>query len=164
MAATKPFTIGEVARRAGLRSSAIRYYEAAGVLPEPTRVSGWRRYSATIFSHLAAIELAQEAGFSLAEIRTLLHGSSQRMTPSARWTALAQKKLPEVAALVARAREMQRLLVRGIECGCERLQDCPLLGERAREVSSGRKVAPLTPSDAASRQVVRPIARKKSRH
>ncbi len=62
-------TIGEVAQRAGLRASAIRYYEDIGVLPVPERVyGGHRRYSERVFQRLAFIQLAQQAGFSMAEI------------------------------------------------------------------------------------------------
>ena len=65
-------TIGQVARRAGLNVSAIRFYEAEGLLPEAIRVSGQRRYSDEVFGRLAVIDVAKRAGFSLEEIRTLL--------------------------------------------------------------------------------------------
>jgi len=120
-------TIGEVARQAGLRPSAIRYYESAGLLPAPLRVSGWRRYDGTVRARLAVIELAKLAGFTLAEIRTLLRGFSPGMPPSARWHTLARQKLPEVEALITRARAMKRLLEEGLNCGCLRLEDCELL-------------------------------------
>ena len=120
-------TVGTVARQARLRPSAIRYYESAGLLPAPVRVSGWRRYDATVLGRLAVIELAKRAGFTLAEIRTLLRGFSPRMSPSKRWQVLARKKLPEVEALIARACTMKRLLEEGLNCGCLRLEDCTLL-------------------------------------
>jgi MerR family transcriptional regulator, redox-sensitive transcriptional activator SoxR len=120
-------TIGEVARQAGLRPSAIRYDESAGLLPAPERVSGWRRYDGTVRARLAVIELAKLAGFTLADIRTLLRGFSPGTPPSARWHALARQKLPEVEALIARARAMKRLLEEGLNCGCLRLEDCALL-------------------------------------
>ncbi len=136
-------SIGAVARQAGLRPSAIRYYESAGLLPAPMRVSGWRRYDATVFVRLAVIHLAQQAGFTLAETRTLLRGFSPRVPPSARWHALARQKLPEIEAVITRARTMKRLLEAGLNCGCLRLEDCELLvptrpaGER--EDKSGRR-------------------------
>ena len=67
-------TIGEVARRAGVRASAIRYYEEAGLLEEPERVGGKRRYDEEALRRLALIGGAKRAGFTLGEIRTLLHG------------------------------------------------------------------------------------------
>ncbi len=71
-------TIGELARRAGVRTSALRYYEDVGVLPVARRVSGQRRYAPEALQRVAVVQVAQEAGFTLAEIRLLLHGSSAR--------------------------------------------------------------------------------------
>ena len=65
-------TIGEVARRAGLNTSAIRYYESRGVLPQPERESGRRRYTEETVQRLHVIEVAKRAGFTLDEARVLL--------------------------------------------------------------------------------------------
>ena len=54
--------IGEVARRAGVRSSRIRYYESIGLLPEPERVSGQRVYDEGVLKRLAVIDVSQRAG------------------------------------------------------------------------------------------------------
>ena len=67
--------IGELARRAGLRPSAIRYYESIGLLPEPPRVAGQRRYPPQAQRTLSVIGAAQRAGLSLDEIRELLVAS-----------------------------------------------------------------------------------------
>ena len=121
-------TIGEVARRAGVRPSALRYYESVGVLPAPRRVSGRRRYEGEVLELLAVVRIAQHAGFTMSEIRTLLHGFSADTPPSARWRTLAREKLPEVEALIERALGMKRLLERGLRCDCLRLEDCALVG------------------------------------
>lgn len=121
------WTIGELARRAGLRPSALRYYEDVGILPLARRVSGQRRYDDTALRRLEAIRVAQHAGFTLAEIRMLAHGFSPRTPPSARWRELARRKLPEVEDLIARARGMKRLLEAGLRCECVRLDDCALV-------------------------------------
>ena len=68
--------IGEVARRAGLRPSAIRYYESIGLLPEPARVAGRRRYSPETLRTLSVIAAAQRARLSLSEVRELLAASN----------------------------------------------------------------------------------------
>lgn len=117
-------TIGAVARRSGLRASALRYYESAGLLPAPRRVSGQRRYDAAVLERLAVIRVAQEAGFTIAETRTLLHGFAPDTPPPARWHALATRKLPEVEALIARAEGMKRVLEAGLRCECLTLEDC----------------------------------------
>ena len=64
--------IGEVAGRTGMSASRIRYYEARGVLPEPERAAGKRRYTHEVLRRLAIIEAAQRVGFSFDEIRDLL--------------------------------------------------------------------------------------------
>ena len=68
------FTIGEVARRAGVATSSIRYYERIGLLPEPDRLGGQRRYDADVLGKLGFIGVAQSAGFKLREIKELIDG------------------------------------------------------------------------------------------
>ena len=118
-------TIGEVARQAGLHTSAIRYYEDIGVLPKPARVyGGHRRYSARVFQQLAFIQLAQEAGFSMAEIQTLVSGFDERAPLGVRWRTLAAQKLAELEVQITRAQRMKRVLEEGIRCQCLNLDEC----------------------------------------
>jgi MerR family redox-sensitive transcriptional activator SoxR len=119
-------TIGEVARRARLRVSAIRYYESIGLIPKASRVSGQRRYDDGIFKRLAIIDVAQRAGLTLEEARTLLDGFSSTTPPSVRWQALARQKLPEIEELIRRAAEMKRVLELGSECRCVSFDECDL--------------------------------------
>ena len=117
-------TISEIARQAGIRTSAIRYYESVGLLPQPRRVSGQRRYQADVLRRLAFIQAAQAVGFSVAEMQTLLHELDGNVPLSARWQSLAQQKLAEVDALILRAQSMKRILERGLHCGCPDLEQC----------------------------------------
>ena len=117
-------SIGEVARRAGIRASAIRYYEQAGLLPTPRRTSGQRRYGPDILDRLAVIQFAQQAGFTIREIRKLFEGFEEETPLSLRWQILARDKLVEVEALMDRAQRMRIVLGRGLACGCLRLDDC----------------------------------------
>ena len=121
---TAQLTIGEVARRAGLRTSALRYYESVGLLPSPRRVNGQRRFGPDVVRLLGTVRFAQEAGFSVAEIRTLFHGFGADVPPSARWRQLADRKLAELDAIVARAERMRRALKIAMRCGCLRIEDC----------------------------------------
>lgn len=68
---TTSVPIGEIARRAGLRTSAVRYYERIGLLRPAPRAGGQRRYDPSALHRLSAIRLAQRAGFSLEEIKRL---------------------------------------------------------------------------------------------
>lgn len=122
--------IGQVAADAGMRASSIRYYESVGVLPEPERVSGQRRYSPEILTRLRFIDVAQQAGFSLDEIRELLDGS-ERDQASERLRALAQRKLPDVEALISRAEAMKDWLRAADGCECPTLDMCALFSETA---------------------------------
>jgi MerR family transcriptional regulator, redox-sensitive transcriptional activator SoxR len=124
-------TIGDVARRAGVRTSKIRYYEEVGLLPAPPRSSGRRRYDETVLQRLGMIRVAQRAGFRLGEIRVLMDGFAGDVPPPQRWRALATDKLAEVDALIAQAREMRRILEAGLDCRCLRLDDCRVLAAEA---------------------------------
>ena len=116
--------IGEVARAAGLAPSAIRYYERAGLLPKPGRQSGQRRYGAETAARLRIIQLARDAGFTIAETRTFLSGFSPATTPAARWRALAERKLAALEAQSRRIVRMKTLLESSFHCGCLRIEDC----------------------------------------
>ena len=122
--------IGEVARRAGIRPSALRYYESVGLLPAPRRVSGRRRYDEGTVQMLKIVQLAQQAGFTITEIQTLLHGFAPDTPPAARWQPLAQRKIAEIDAQIERAWQMKRILETGLNCGCLRLEDCAVVLER----------------------------------
>jgi MerR family redox-sensitive transcriptional activator SoxR len=121
--------IGEVARRAGVRASAIRYYESIGLLPEPQRVSGRRRYPGEVLRTLSVIGAAQHAGLSLEEVRELLAASDGKGAVSERLRAIAQRKLPEVDALIERARLVRTWLEAAADCRCPTLESCPLFEE-----------------------------------
>ncbi|HZR39182.1 MAG TPA: MerR family transcriptional regulator [Ktedonobacteraceae bacterium] len=120
----RDLTISEVAEQAGIRASAIRYYESVKLLPEPRRVSGQRRYNTEILRRLSFIRVAQAAGFTVGEIQTLLNELDGAAPLSERWQALARQKLGEVDALIQRAYGMKKMLENGLRCGCPNLEDC----------------------------------------
>jgi MerR family redox-sensitive transcriptional activator SoxR len=117
-------TIGEVAQRAGVRPSALRYYESIGLLPAARKVNGQRRYDPNILPTLGIIRMAQRAGFTIAEIQALFHDFPADAPPSARWQKLAQRKLTEVEDLMRRAATMKTLLLLLLECRCKTLDEC----------------------------------------
>lgn len=128
-------TIGEVAERAGLRTSAIRYYEGVGILPAPERVNGRRRYGAEAVERLEVIRFAQAAGLALDEIRVLFHGFGKDVPPPPRWQEVATRKLTELDEQAERIARMRRVLEATIACGCVTLEDC------AREVGEVKQCA-----------------------
>ena len=118
------FGIGDIARQAGIATSTIRYYERIGLLPPSRRVSGKRRYEPTILRKLGVIRLAQQAGFSIAEIQTLLHEFPASTPPSQRWETLATDKIPELEAQIQRIQAMKHLLEQTLACQCRTLDHC----------------------------------------
>jgi MerR family transcriptional regulator, redox-sensitive transcriptional activator SoxR len=120
-------SIGEIARQAGVATSALRYYEKAGLLPAPTRLSKQRRYDQQILGRIRIILLARDAGFTVSETRTFLSGFPLGTTPAARWRAMAKAKLAELDALMARVSDMKSILEASFRCECRRLEDCERL-------------------------------------
>jgi MerR family redox-sensitive transcriptional activator SoxR len=142
-------TITQVAREFQLRTSAIRYYERIGILPHAERVSGRRRFGETTLHRLAVVQRAREAGFTLAEIRTLFAGFGDEIRADHRWRQLAARKLAELDAAAARIDSMRGLLARLRErCHCRTLEAC---GRAMLE--NGRR--PLTPMPAVLRNARR---------
>ena len=117
-------TIGQVARAAGMRTSALRYYESVGLLPPPRRISGQRRYDPAVLQTLSLIQMAQQIGFTIPEMRALLHGFAPDTTPSQRWQSMATQKLTEIDALIRHAQQVKALLEQVLECQCATLNDC----------------------------------------
>ncbi|GCE16527.1 MerR family transcriptional regulator [Dictyobacter kobayashii] len=117
-------TISEVAKQAGLRPSAIRYYESINLLPAPRRISGQRRYDPTILDRLAFIQVAQKLGFSLTEIQFLFDNREEETQLADYWQTLARQKLTEVDTLIQQALGVKQMLVQGLRCNCPNLSDC----------------------------------------
>jgi DNA-binding transcriptional MerR regulator len=131
--------IGAVAERAGMSASRIRYYEVRGLLPEPDRAAGKRRYSEEVFRRLTIIDAAQRVGFTLEEIRDLL-GSRDELAHE-RLRQLALLKLPELDDLIARAASVRRVLKICSRCSCESIDACRMFDERVmplREPTAAR--------------------------
>jgi len=125
MAKMALLSISEVARQVGLRASAIRYYEQMGILTPARRVSGQRRYDTSVLYRLAVVRRAQEAGFSLDEIRRLFFGFGKSTPISARWRKTAESKIAELDARIAQIRTMKDLLLKLQDCcQCETVEQC----------------------------------------
>ena len=119
------WSISQIAQQAGLRTSAIRYYEQIGILVRAPRVSGQRRYDETALYRLAVVRRAQEAGFSLDEIRQLFFGFSPSTPVSQRWKKIAARKMVELEAKLEQIHSMRRLLVKlQACCDCETVERC----------------------------------------
>jgi len=85
-------SIGELAGRTGVAATALRYYDDLGLVRPAARASGRRRYAASAVTEVGVILFLREAGFSLAEIGSLIAGGGQRS-----WREIVDSKLAELA-------------------------------------------------------------------
>jgi MerR family transcriptional regulator, redox-sensitive transcriptional activator SoxR len=140
-------TIGELARLAGKRPSLIRYYEQLGLLPEPARVSGRRRYDPGTLRTLAVIDTAQRASLTLTEIKTLLAASPGDESAVDRLREVAERKLPEITALIERTELVRTWLECAARCECPDLDECPLFDHPPPppEASRPKRKSPTRP-------------------
>lgn len=106
-------TIGELAKAAGVATSALRYWEEIGLLPAPARVSGQRRYPASAVDLVGLILVFQDAGFTLREQKELI---ASRRDGSDAWRELHQRKLAELDERISRARAARTAIAHGLAC------------------------------------------------
>lgn len=119
--------IGEVAQRAGLATSAVRFYEAKGLIRSHRTDSGHRRYRADTLRRIAFVRVAQRVGLSLADIGRTLDSLPDGRTPTARdWETLASRWRPMLEERIGLLRAMQEKLDGCIGCGCLSMDTCAL--------------------------------------
>ena len=115
-------TIGEVARRTGVATSALRYYEEVGLLPAPVRSSGQRRYSESAVGLVGSILLLRDAGFSVAEQKALM---ASRAVGFDDWRRLARYKLAALDEQIARIQTAREMIEHALHCPYEDIRQCP---------------------------------------
>ena len=118
------WAIGEITNQSGVPASTIRYYEQIELLPPAKRVNGRRRYDDSILPRLNLIRLAQQAGFTIAEIQNLLHDFPVEATPSERWQVMANQKLTDLEERLQHIQAMKALLEQVLDCHCDTLEEC----------------------------------------
>jgi DNA-binding transcriptional MerR regulator len=114
--------IGELARRTGVATSALRYYERLGLLSPAGRAGGRRHYQESSAERVALIRLHQDAGFTLAEIGQLLAATSRGRRD---WRILAERKIAELDTRIADAQRARKLVEHALECPHRDLLTCP---------------------------------------
>jgi len=132
-------SIGELAGRANVHLETIRYYERAGVMPEPPRLpSGHRTFDQSALGRLRFIKRAQELGYSLAEIREILRLRAHPEQRCGDVCRQARQKLKEVNEKIRRLRSIKRALTRMTSAcsGDRRIRDCGILELLDRETKS----------------------------
>jgi MerR family transcriptional regulator, redox-sensitive transcriptional activator SoxR len=133
--------IGEVARLSGKAPSAIRYYESIGLLPQPARVSGRRRYPGEVVRSLAVIDTARRAGLALDDIRLLLQASADDASAVEQLREVAERRLPVLREAISRAEVVREWLEQAADCCCPTLETCPLFEQPSSLPEPGLSLA-----------------------
>jgi MerR family redox-sensitive transcriptional activator SoxR len=140
MVEVKRFSIGEVAERAGVATSALRFYEEHGLISSDRNDSGHRRYHADVLRRVSFIRTAQRVGLSLGEIGEALASLPNERTPTAKdWDRLARTWRPRLDDQIAILTRMRDQLDECIGCGCLSLSTCGLWNpdDAAAELGTG---------------------------
>lgn len=133
-------TIGQVADRVGVATSALRFYERRGLIASERTPGGQRRFHRDVLRRLAFIGAGQAVGISLAEIGDALERLPGGRTPTrADWSELGTWWQPRLEARIATLTRLQRKLDQCVGCGCLSLDTCALFnpGDAAAENGPG---------------------------
>jgi MerR family transcriptional regulator, redox-sensitive transcriptional activator SoxR len=133
-------TIGEVATRSGVATSALRFYEDQGLIASERTDSGHRRYPRAVIRRVAFIVFAQKIGLTLEEIRAELAKLPRNRAPDrADWSKLSASWTKRIDERIAELERMKLGLTECIGCGCLSLDRCQFAnpGDRAGRRGSG---------------------------
>jgi len=131
-------TIGQLARRAGVATSALRFYEAEGLLAGSRSAGGHRQYPRHTLRRVAFIRAAQTVGLSLPQIKAALATLPDSRTPTKTdWAKLSAGWAPLLDARIAALQELRRKLTGCIGCGCLSLKACALYNPADKVCSEG---------------------------
>jgi MerR family transcriptional regulator, redox-sensitive transcriptional activator SoxR len=140
-------TIGQVAERAGIAASALRYYEAQGLITASRTAGGARRFPRSVLRRLAFVRAAQNVGLTLPEIRTALATLPEGRTPSARdWARLSQGWRDRLDEQIAALVQLRDGLSSCIGCGCLSLTRCALSNPGDVAAGEGQGARWLSPA------------------
>jgi MerR family transcriptional regulator, redox-sensitive transcriptional activator SoxR len=121
-------TIGALSERAGVAASALRFYEAEGLIHATRTEGGQRRYTRDTLRRVSFIRVAQQVGLRLDEIRVALESLPEHRTPTAKdWERLSTSWRPRLDAQIALLERLRDRLGGCIGCGCLSLRFCKLL-------------------------------------
>ncbi len=120
-------SIGEMAARTGVSTSALRFYEAKGLVASTRSSGGQRRYARSALRRVAFIRIAQRVGLTLEEISSALETLPESRTPTkSDWARLSASWRPRLDEQIAVLQRLRDELTSCIGCGCLSLRDCAL--------------------------------------
>jgi MerR family redox-sensitive transcriptional activator SoxR len=125
---SEDLTIGELARRSGVATSALRFYESCGLLSAKRTEGGQRRYERATLRRVAVIRAGQAVGLTLDEIRAALATLPEGRTPNTQdWARLSAGWRESLDGRIAELERVRDRLTGCIGCGCLSLTECGLL-------------------------------------
>lgn len=131
-------SIGAVSERTGVAPSALRYYEAEGLISSHRSEGNQRRYQPAMIRRISFIKVAQQLGLSLDEIREALDSLPENRTPNERdWTRLARQWRPRIDEQIGMLERLRDRLDGCIGCGCLSLRHCRLINPDDELASHG---------------------------
>jgi MerR family redox-sensitive transcriptional activator SoxR len=131
-------TIGDMSDRTGVASSALRYYEAEGLIHATRSAGGQRRYARDTLRRVSFIRVAQQVGLSLDEIRVALASLPAERTPNHKdWERLSMSWRPRLDAQIRMIERLRDRLDGCIGCGCLSLGFCKLVNPDDLAASRG---------------------------
>ncbi|WP_047866605.1 redox-sensitive transcriptional activator SoxR [Rubrobacter aplysinae] len=135
---TKPLTVGELAERTGVATSALRFYEERGLLHPERSDSGHRRYPRYLARRVAFIVFAQRVGLTLEEIRAELDKlPTDRVPGSKDWARLTKTWSARIDERIEELKRLKVGLTGCIGCGCLSLESCQILNPDDRVATHG---------------------------
>jgi MerR family transcriptional regulator, redox-sensitive transcriptional activator SoxR len=147
-------SVGQVAARAGLATSAVRWYETQGLISSSRTAGGARRYPRSVLRRLAFVRAAQNVGLSLAEVRAALDTLPEGRTPTARdWSRLSAAWRSRLDEQIAALTQLRDGLDSCIGCGCLSLDRCALSNPGDLAAREGPGARWLPPALRSPRQV-----------
>lgn len=138
-------SIGQLAKRCGVASSALRFYEGRGLIRSERNASGYRQYTRATIRRVAFIMFAQRVGLSLEEIAAELATLPENRIPKlSDWTVLSESWARHIDGRIAELLQLRDGLSGCIGCGCLSLDRCHLVNpnDRAAELGAGPRYWP----------------------
>ena len=118
----RELTVGELARATGVPATTLRYWDDLGLLVAPVRVSGQRRYPPSAIAQVGQVLVLQDVGFTLRELPAVM---TSQNTGTDEWREAAERKLAELASLIARVEAAREALEHGLACRHRPIVNCP---------------------------------------
>ena len=139
----EPLTIGGLAQRTGLAVSAIRFYETKGLVSSIRSEGNQRRFLRSDIRRLSVVQIAQQLGFTIQEIKAALAGLPVNRAPTQKdWERISRDFRSQLDQRISRLTRLRDYLDGCIGCGCLSMKKCALInpGDRMKKFGPGPRI------------------------